>query len=142
MPELNLPSGFEKYEPKTSENINKRNIISGSKTAEYLMIPRVVGKREIPPVEFNYFNPAKKKYVTLRSKSFKLNITQGEQLPEVEYTGKEDVQHLGTDIRFIKTSFEDIYNKRRKCFIYNFLLGWWNCTNVSSFYCCRVEEKK
>lgn len=111
MPELNLPSGFEKYEPKTSENINKRNIISGSKTAEYLMIPRVVGTRVIPPVEFGYFNPTKKKYVTLRSKSFKLNITQGEQLPEVEYAGKEDVQHLGSDIRFIKTSFEDIYKK-------------------------------
>ncbi len=111
MPELNLPSGFEKYEPKTSENIIKRNIISGSKTAEYLMIPRVVGIREIPPVEFSYFNPTKKKYVTLRSKSFKLNITQGERLPEVEYAGKEDVQHLGSDIRFIKTSFEDIYKK-------------------------------
>ncbi len=111
MPELNLPSGFEKYEPKTSENIKKRNIISGSKTAEYLMIPRVVGTREIPPVEFSYFNPKKKKYVTLRSKSFKLNITQGEQLPEVEYAGKEDVQQLGSDIRFIKTSFEDIYKK-------------------------------
>ena len=111
MPELNLPSGFEKYEPKTSENINKRNIISGSKAAEYLMIPRVVGTRVIPPVEFSYFNPTKKKYVTLRSKSFKLNITQGEQLPEVEYAGKEDVQHLGSDIRFIKTSFEDIYKK-------------------------------
>jgi hypothetical protein len=111
MPELNLPSGFEKYEPKTTENIKKRNIISGSKTAEYLMIPRVVGTRMIPPVEFSYFNPTKKKYVTLRSKSFKLNITQGEQLPEVEYAGKEDVQHLGSDIRFIKTSFEDIYKK-------------------------------
>jgi len=111
MPELNLPSGFEKYEPKTTENIVKRNIISGSKTAEYLMIPRVVGIREIPAVEFSYFNPKKKKYVTLRSKSFKLNITQGKQLPEVEYAGKEDVQHLGTDIRFIKTSFEDIYKK-------------------------------
>ncbi|MCH7963022.1 MAG: protein BatD [Bacteroidetes bacterium] len=111
MPELNLPSGFEKYEPKTSENIIKRNIISGSKTAEYLMIPRIVGIREIPPVEFSYFNPTKKNYVTLRSKSFKLNITQGEQLPEVQYTGKEDVQHLGSDIRFVKTSFEDIYKK-------------------------------
>ena len=111
MPELNLPSGFEKYEPKTSENINKRNIISGFKTAEYLMIPRVVGTREIPPVEFSYFNPTKKKYVTLRSKSFKLNITQGEQLPEVENAGKEDVQHLGSDIRFIKTSIENIYKK-------------------------------
>ncbi len=75
------------------------------------MIPRVVGTRMIPPVEFSYFNPAKKKYVTLQSKSFKLNITQGEQLPEVEYAGKEDVQQLGSDIRFIKTSFEDIYIK-------------------------------
>jgi len=111
MPELNIPSGFEKYEPRTSENINKRNIISGSKTAEYLMIPRVVGTREIPPVEFSYFNPAKKKYVTLSSKSFKLNITQGEKLPEVEYAGKEDLQRLGSDIRFIKTSANDIHKK-------------------------------
>ncbi len=111
MPELNLPSGFEKYEPKTSENIIKQDIISGSKTAEYLMIPRVVGIREIPPVEFNYFNAGKKEYVTLRSKSVKLNITQGEQLPEVEYTGKEDLQHLGSDIRFIKTSVGDIHKK-------------------------------
>jgi hypothetical protein len=111
MPELNLPSGFEKYEPKTTENIIKQNIISGSKTAEYLMVPRVVGKREIPLVEFSYFNPTKKKYITLQSKSFELNITQGEQLPEVDYAGKENVKHLGTDIRFIKTSFEDIYYK-------------------------------
>jgi hypothetical protein len=111
MPELNLPSGFEKYEPKTSENINKRNIISGSKTAEYLMIPRVVGTREISPVEFSYFNPAKKEYVTQRSKPFKLNINQGEQLPEVEYAGKEDLKQLGSDIRFIKTSVGDIYKK-------------------------------
>ncbi len=44
------------------------NIISGSKTAEYLMIPRVVEQGMIPPVEFSYFNPTKKKYVTLRSK--------------------------------------------------------------------------
>ena len=111
MPELNLPSGFEKYEPKTTENISKRNIVSGSKVAEYLMIPRVVGTREIPKVEFSYFNPEKKKYVTLQSKSFKLNITQGEQLPEVENAGKEDLQHLGSDIRFIKTSVGDIHKK-------------------------------
>jgi BatD DUF11 like domain len=111
MPDLNLPSGFEKYEPKTSENIIKRNIVSGSKVAEYLMIPRVVGTREIPPVEFSYFNPVKKKYITLQSKPFKLNITQGERLPEVELTDIENNQNLGNDIRFIKTSVGDIYKK-------------------------------
>ncbi len=111
LPKLDLPAGFEKYEPKTSENINRRNVISGKKTAEYLMIPRVVGKREIPPVEFSYFNPEKKKYFTLRSKSFTLNITQGEKLIETEFASKEDILKLGDDIRFIKTSNDDIYKK-------------------------------
>ncbi|MCZ6701974.1 MAG: BatD family protein [Ignavibacteria bacterium] len=111
LPKLDLPAGFEKYEPKTSENINRKNVISGKKTAEYLMIPRVVGKREIPPVEFSYFNPEKKKYFTLRSKSFALNITQGEKLIETEFTSKENILKLGSDIRFIKTSNDDIYEK-------------------------------
>ncbi len=111
LPKLDLPAGFEKYEPKTSENINRKNVISGKKTAEYLMIPRVVGKREIPAIEFSYFNPEKKKYFTLRSKSFALNITQGEKLIETEFTSKEDILKLGSDIRFIKTSNYDIYKK-------------------------------
>ena len=111
LPKLDLPAGFEKYEPKTSENINRKNVISGKKTAEYLMIPRVVGKREIPAIEFSYFNPEKKKYITLRSKLFALNITQGEKLIETEFTSKEDILKLGSDIRFIKTSNYDIYKK-------------------------------
>ena len=111
LPELNIPAGFEKYEPKTSEQISNKNIISGSKTAEYLMIPRVVGKREIPAVEFSYFNPVKKKYITKRSGPFTINITQGESLPDVEVASKEDIRQLGEDIRFIKTSDFDIYKK-------------------------------
>ena len=111
VPEINVPNGFEKYEPKTSEKINRINKISGTKTAEYLMVPRVVGKREIPPIEFSFFNPARKKYVTLKSPPFKIDIEQGEQIPEASYTEKEDVQQLGDDIRFIKTSFNDIHKK-------------------------------
>jgi hypothetical protein len=111
MPELNLPSGFERYEPKTSENINRRDVIAGVKTAEYLMVPRVVGIREIPPVEFSFFNPAMKKYITLKSNPFTLNITQGERLPEVESASKEEIRQLGDDIRFIKSSNGDIHKK-------------------------------
>ncbi|UCH64484.1 MAG: protein BatD [Ignavibacterium sp.] len=111
LPELNIPTGFEKYEPKTSEKISNKNIISGSKTAEYLMIPRVVGKREIPAVDFSYFNPAKKRYITKRSGPFSLDINQGERLPDVEVASKEDIRQLGEDIRFIKTSGYDIHKK-------------------------------
>jgi hypothetical protein len=47
LPEINLPSGFEKYEPKVSDNINRKLKISGTKKGEYLLVPIVVVKREL-----------------------------------------------------------------------------------------------
>lgn len=110
MPEINFPNGFEKYEPKINEQVNRKNKVSGSKSGEYLVVPRVVGVREIPPIEFSYFDPAKKKYVTLKSESFRLDIKPGDK-QTTEIVGKEDIRQLGDDIRFIKTSFTDIKKK-------------------------------
>jgi hypothetical protein len=111
MPEINLPNGFEKYEPKINEQINRTAKISGTKTGEYLFVPRVVGTRELPPIEFSFFDPSKKKYVTLKSQSFTIDIKPGDKLASTETIGKEDIKELGTDIRFVKTSFEDISKK-------------------------------
>jgi hypothetical protein len=111
LPELNLPAGFEKYDPKTSEKISRTGTISGTKTAEYLFVPRAVGVREIPEMEFSYFDPAQKKYNTLKSNSFTINIEQGEIIPENELIAKENIRQLGEDIRFIKTSYGDISKK-------------------------------
>jgi len=113
MPEINLPTGFEKYEPKISENVRNIGKLRGSKTGGYLFVPRVVGIREISPIEFSYFDPAKKKYFTLKSEPFTLNIEQGERIVNTEVVGKEDVQQLGNDIRFIKTSFSGIEKKSK-----------------------------
>ena len=111
MPEINLPNGFEKYEPKINEQINRKGIVSGSKSGEYLFVPRVVGTREIPPMEFSYFNPSQKKYFTLKSQQFTIDIKPGDKLASTEMVGKEDIKELGTDIRFLKTSFEDVKKK-------------------------------
>jgi hypothetical protein len=111
MPEINLPNGFEKYEPKINEQINRKGIVSGTKSGEYLFVPRVVGTREIPPMEFSYFNPSKKKYFTLKSQQFTIDIKPGDKLTSTEMVGKEDIKELGTDIRFLKTSFEDVKKK-------------------------------
>lgn len=111
MPEINFPNGFEKYEPKIKEEINRKGRISGSKSGEYLFVPRVVGLREIPPIEFSYFNPAKKKYITISSQTFKIDIKPGDKIATTELVGKEDIRELGSDIRFIKTSFSDIEKK-------------------------------
>jgi len=111
MPEINFPSGFEKYEPKVNEDINRKSKINGTKRGEYLFVPRVVGIREIPPIEFSYFDPGKKKYLTLKSQPFTIDIKPGDKLASTEIVGKEDVRQLGEDIRFIKTSYDDVEKK-------------------------------
>ena len=105
-PEPQLPAGFDKYEPKIVDNVNRGAVISGQKIIDYLIVPRSAGEKEIPPVEFTYFNPASRKYVTLKSQSFKINVHQGVGGNENVAQGfsREDVKMLSEDIRYIKTS--------------------------------------
>ena len=106
LPEVQLPTGFEKYDPKTKENIIRKSTVSGNKTAEYLIVPRIAGEKVIPAIEFSYFNPSSKKYVTTRSPDFNINVKKGTSTVETAVSGysKEDVKLLTEDIRFIKTS--------------------------------------
>jgi hypothetical protein len=106
LPDINFPTGFEKYEPKTNDNIIRKNIISGRKNIEFIIVPRIPGVKEIPPIEFSYYNLNKKDYVTLRSKPFTVNVKPGEGAYAQNISGytKEDIKLLNEDIRFIKTS--------------------------------------
>ncbi len=124
MPEINLPPGFDKYEPKTSEQINRTGTINGSKTFEYLIVPRNAGKKEIPPIQFSYFNPDKRSYITLSTPSYSLNVAQGSNSGNENVAGysKEEIKLLGQDIRYIKTSTDDL---RRQGGIALFGFGFW-----------------
>jgi hypothetical protein len=106
VPEPQLPTGFEKYEPKTVENINRGAVISGQKIVDYLIVPRTAGEKEISPIEFTYFNPSSRRYITLKSSSLKINVRQGVAGNETASQGfvREDIKLLSEDIRFIKTS--------------------------------------
>jgi hypothetical protein len=106
LPDFQLPNGFEKYDPKIEEQINRTGKISGSKKAEYLLIPRIPGTREIPAIEFSYFDTERKTYQTLKSKSFSLSIEKGEAGP-VDIA-QQNITQVESDIRYIKTSFKDI----------------------------------
>lgn len=113
IPEIKMPTGFEKYEPKVSEQISRANRISGKKTIDYLLVPRIAGKMQISPVEFSYFNPNSKSYVTLNTNSFTIDVQKGEGT--ANYTGvpKEDIKVLGDDIRYIKTDAGSIDKKEK-----------------------------
>ncbi len=106
VPEPKLPAGLDKYEPKTIDNVNRGSVISGQKIVDYLIVPRSTGEKEISPVEFTYFNPSTRKYVTLKTQPFKISVRQGIGGNEVasQSFSKEDVKLLSEDIRYIKTS--------------------------------------
>jgi len=115
VPEVKLPAGFEKYDPKTSEKVNEGDIITGRKTVEYLIVPRIPGKKIIPPVEFSYFNTKTKKYVTLKSPEFIVDVEKGnsDYQPAGSGFSKEDVKLLNDDIRFLVTSDFNLVKTRK-----------------------------
>lgn len=113
VPEVKLPTGFEKYEPKVSEQINRTNKISGKKTIDYLLVPRIAGKIAISPIEFTYFNPNSKSYVTLNTNSFAIEVLKGDGASDYAGITKEDIKILGDDIRYIKTELGSIDKKEK-----------------------------
>ncbi len=106
-PNLEVSNDFEKYDPKVNETIDRStSVVNGSKTFEWLLVPRYPGQKRIPPLEFSYFDPAKEKYVALKSGAIDLTVEKGSaEAPQiVSGISKEDVKLLNQDIRFIKTN--------------------------------------
>ncbi len=105
-PELKLPSDFEVYDPRSTDNVNTSdNGASGTKTIEYLFQPRFEGDYTIPPIQFSFFNPSTGTYVTKATQEYKLHVKKGsgeQSATVVSSLRKEDVQLIGQDIRFIK----------------------------------------
>jgi hypothetical protein len=102
---VSFPPDFEAYDPKVTSNVNTTSAgVSGSQVFEYLVIPRKPGKFIIKPVPFTYYDLNKKQYVTLLSAEYTLDIARGSgDQSAVTYSGagKEDIQYIGSDIRFI-----------------------------------------
>lgn len=103
-PKIELPPDFEKYDPVINTSQDKG--ISGAKTFEYMIVPKVAGDFTIPPIEFTYFNPDAKQYKTLRSESFAIKVARGSGDTLMTVTSgmaQEDIRLLNRDIRYIKT---------------------------------------
>ena len=78
MPNLQTPSAIEQYEPEISENIRSNlSGMSGSITQSYTLIPQFQGKYPIPSIDFSFFNPKKKTYVTIKSTEQLVDVTEG-----------------------------------------------------------------
>src|SRR5690606_2626199 len=74
-PKINFPPEFETYDPKISENISTANGVSGTKTYEYLIIPRKEGIYKLSDISFSYFNLNSNNYVTIPSPEIAIEVT-------------------------------------------------------------------
>lgn len=107
-PEVVFPNDFDIFDPKVETDLKTTTAgVSGSKTIEYMAIPRYAGEFEIPAIAFSYFEPKSGSYKTLKSDAYKLHVAQGEggsgTSPVVSnFSNKESVKYLGKDIRYLK----------------------------------------
>lgn len=105
-PEVKFPQDFEIYDPKVTDDYKLTSSgLTGTKTFEYLAIPRHAGNFTIPAVEFTYFDLKSNSYKTLKTEAYNLKVAKGQGNADQvisDFTNKESVKMLGKDIRFIK----------------------------------------
>lgn len=107
-PEVTFPNDFDIFDPKIDVNTKiTASGVTGSKSIEYMAIPRYGGEFEIPAIQFSYFDPKTESYKTLSSEAYKLQVEKGEGETSggavvSNFTNRENVKYLGQDIRYLK----------------------------------------
>jgi hypothetical protein len=105
-PKISFPDGFETFDPKLSENYSEGGSLSGTKTYDFLLIPRRAGEFTIKDLGFSYFDPEKKTYIDVPAAEFHISVSpdpNGESSATVMSPSKTAVEEKENDIRYIKT---------------------------------------
>lgn len=75
-PAVSWPAGFEAFEPTAKEDVNKTVApMSGSKSFDYVFIPRTPGHYTLPAVHFSYFDPSTQTYKSADGEPQDLQVT-------------------------------------------------------------------
>lgn len=131
---LKLPSDFEVYEPTITDNIQKNeNGISGTRTFEYIIIPRQEGKFSLDSMHVSFYDTETKQYKTLSTPSYNLSISRGkdndyqtQQRSEREKYRKMDIkplQHINIAKNISLNAFESIWFWLSFIFIVGFTIA-------------------
>ncbi len=107
-PQPKLNESLETFEPRVIDNIVASSEgLSGTKSIDYLIIPRQAGDYEIGNLSFSYFDPRSEKYVTIPSPDFKLHVNPGvagsENNQPTIGNQSSDIVPQKNDIHFIRT---------------------------------------
>jgi hypothetical protein len=74
VPPLPRLDGWKSYEPKVAVKVDPGEQVAGSKTVEYLLLPERAGTTMIPSFELAFFDPATRRYDTVKSEPLRFEI--------------------------------------------------------------------
>lgn len=108
LPEPEIPSALEVYDPEYHENI--QTLVSGMQGSianTYTIVPNFRGKYPIPSIAFSYFDPQTESYVTLDSDPLEIEVLEGPLAASGEAgpatrPGQQLVVPMGKQFHFIK----------------------------------------
>lgn len=108
-PHLPPLEDFKIYDSDTTSQLFKTGtLIGGRKVFEIVFIPTKAGNLSIPSLEFSFFHVASRRYVTLKTPRFSIQVEPSDQpfqLPQAltrEEAFKRDVKVEHRDIHYIK----------------------------------------
>lgn len=106
--DLNIafPTDFDVTDPAISDRVQTGgSSVSGSRSFEYVIIPRAAGTFTIPAAEFSYFDLATHSYKTLTTEAYTVTVAKGagDENTVEGNSFKQDIQILDKDIRYIKS---------------------------------------
>ena len=103
-PELAFPPTVEAFPPEVTDRLGTTDAgVSGTRTWEYVLIPRAPGTLTVPGVDLGYFDAATGRYETASADPVELRVTGRavvDALPGARARGS--VEALRSDIRFIR----------------------------------------
>jgi hypothetical protein len=109
-PELTFPADFDPYDPKVDNAFkNTTSGVNGTKTIEYLVIPRFPGTFEIPSTGISYYDLASHRYKTLSTPPYTIEVSKGDgNITNIsgKFANQEQLRLLGSDIRYLKTNIK------------------------------------
>ncbi len=102
LPEIKWPENLEVYDTKSESKFFKDGL--SFKEFEILVIAKNPGEVKIPQINFSYFDPTLKQYITKSTEEFSINITEavkGSSLAPLKASDKVDAQKAEAEKVFL-----------------------------------------
>ncbi len=100
--DLNFPPDFEVYDPKMAESVSRDGgMLGGTKTFDFLLIPRNPGEYRLPDIVLAYFDPKSRQYEVKTVNLPVVKVTGAPLGAAASSPGKEDIKLLNQDIRYL-----------------------------------------